>query len=70
MSNPKEINPANSGDGKARAGEANVHRLDRSLSIANERPGAARVTRPEDRKPEASPSGEPRGSQVAAATSM
>jgi len=66
MSNPKEINPANSGDGKARAGEANVHRLDRSLSIANERPGAARVTRPEDRKPEASPSGEPRGSQVAA----
>jgi membrane fusion protein, multidrug efflux system len=66
MSNPKEINPANSGDGKARAGEANVHRLDRSLSIANERPGAARVTRPEDRKPEASPSGESRGSQVAA----
>jgi len=66
MSNPKEINPANSGDGKARAGEANVHRLDRSLSIANERPGAAGVTRPEDRKPEASPSGEPRGSQVAA----
>ena len=66
MSNPKEINPANSGDGKARAGEAKVHRLDRSLSIANERPGAARVTRPEDRKPEASPSGEPRGSQVAA----
>jgi membrane fusion protein (multidrug efflux system) len=66
MSNPKEINPANSGDGKARAGEANVHRLDRSLSIANERPGAAKVTRPEDRKPEASPSGEPRGSQVAA----
>jgi membrane fusion protein (multidrug efflux system) len=66
MSNPKEINPANSGDGKARAREANVHRLDRSLSIANERPGAARVTRPEDRKPEASPSGEPRGSQVAA----
>jgi membrane fusion protein (multidrug efflux system) len=66
MSNPKEINPANSGDGKARAGEANVHRLDRSLSIANERPGAARVTRPEDRKPDASPSGEPRGSQVAA----
>jgi membrane fusion protein (multidrug efflux system) len=66
MSNPKEINPANSGDGKARAGEANVHRLDRSLPIANERPGAARVTRPEDRKPEASPSGEPRGSQVAA----
>src|SRR3979490_2296724 len=66
MSNPKEINPANSGDGKARAREANVHRLDRSLSIANERRGAARVTRPEDRKPEASPSGEPRGSQVAA----
>jgi membrane fusion protein, multidrug efflux system len=66
MSNPKEINPANSGDGKARAGEANVHRLDRSLSIANERPGAARVTRPEDRKPEVSPSGESRGSQVAA----
>src|SRR5712671_4026208 len=66
----KGINPANSGDANARAVEANVHRLDRSPSIANERPGTAEaeMPRPEDRKPEASPSGEPRGGQVVAST--
>src|SRR5258707_1352548 len=57
-------------DGKTLAVEAKVHRLDRSPSIASERPGTAegKAPRPEDRKPEASPSGEPRGSQAAATT--
>src|SRR5882757_5115304 len=70
MANQKGINPANSGDTNARAVEASVHRLDRSPSIANKRPGTAeaKIPHPEDRKPEASPSGEPRGSQVAAST--
>jgi membrane fusion protein (multidrug efflux system) len=68
MANPKGTNPANSGDGKTRAVEASVHRLDRSPSIANERPGTAEaeMPRPEDRKPEALPPGEPHGRQVAA----
>src|SRR5712671_572541 len=68
MANPKGTNPANSGDDKPRAVEASVHRLDRSLPIGSERPGTAeaRAPHPEDRKPEASPSGEPRGSQVVA----
>jgi membrane fusion protein (multidrug efflux system) len=68
MANPKGINPANSGDGKARAIEANVHRLDRSPSLANERAGTAEVEmpRPEDRKPEALPPGEPRHGEIAA----
>jgi membrane fusion protein, multidrug efflux system len=68
MANPNGTNPANSGDGKPRAVEASVHRLDRSPPIASERPGTAeaRAPHPEDRKPEASPSGEPRGSQVVA----
>jgi len=68
MANPKGTNPANSGDGKARPIEANVHRLDRSPAIANERPGAAEaeMPQPEDRKPEALPPGEPHGRQVAA----
>jgi membrane fusion protein, multidrug efflux system len=68
MANPKGINPANSGDGKARAIEANVHRLDRSPSLANERAGTAEVEmpRPEDRKPEAVPPGEPRPGEIAA----
>jgi membrane fusion protein, multidrug efflux system len=67
MANQKGINPANSGDADARAVEANVHRLDRSPSIANGRPGTAEaeMPRPEDRKPEALPLGEPRGGQVA-----
>src|SRR5882757_3019372 len=67
MANQKGINPANSGDANARAVEANVHRLDRSPSIANERPGTAEaeMPRPEDRKPEALPAGEPYGRQVA-----
>src|SRR6267143_6937907 len=70
MANLKGINPANSGDGKARPIEANVHRLDRSPAIASERPGTAEaeMPRPEDRKPEALPPGEPHGRQVAANT--
>jgi membrane fusion protein (multidrug efflux system) len=68
MGNQKGINPANSGDANARAVEANVHLLDRSPSIANGRPGTAEaeMPRPDDRTPEASPSGEPHGRQVAA----
>src|SRR3982074_991917 len=70
MANPKGINSANSGDVNARAAEANVHRLNRSPSIANERPGTAetKTPRPEDRKPEVLPPGEPRGAPVAAST--
>ena len=70
MANPKGTNPANSGDGRTLAVEAKVHRLDRGPSIANERPGTAegKAPHPENRKPETSPSGEPRGSQVAAST--
>jgi membrane fusion protein (multidrug efflux system) len=68
MANPKGTNPANSGDGKTRAVEANVHRLDRSPSIANERPATAEAPRPEDRKPEALPPAEPRVGPVAAST--
>jgi membrane fusion protein (multidrug efflux system) len=68
MANPKGINPVSSGDGKARAIEANVRRLDRSPSLANERAATveAELPRPEDRKPEAVPPGEPRRSEVAA----
>src|SRR5258708_11666797 len=68
MANLKGINPANSGDANARAVEANVHRLDRNPSIPNERPGTAKaeMPRPEDRKPEALPPGEPNGRHVAA----
>jgi membrane fusion protein (multidrug efflux system) len=72
MANQKGINPANSGDADARAVEANVHRLDRSPSIANGRPGTAEaeMPRPEDRKPEALPPealppAEPHGRQIA-----
>jgi membrane fusion protein (multidrug efflux system) len=70
MANPKGTNPANSGDGKTRAVEASVHRLDRSPSIANERPATAeaKAPRPEDRKPEALPPAEPRAGPVAAST--
>jgi membrane fusion protein (multidrug efflux system) len=70
MANPKGINPANSGDRKARAIEANVHRLDRSPSLANERAGTAEaeMPRPEERKPEAVPREEPHRSQPAANT--
>src|SRR6266436_3167217 len=68
MANLKGTNPGNSGDGKTLAVEAKVHRLDLRPSIASERPGTAegKAPRPENRKPEASPSGEPRGSQVVA----
>jgi membrane fusion protein (multidrug efflux system) len=69
MANPRATTPATSADANARAVEANVHRLDRSPPIANERPATAdaKVLRPEDRKPEALPGGEPRGGEVAAA---
>src|SRR6266403_2029515 len=68
MANLRGSNPASPGDANARAVEANVHRLDRNPSIANERPGTAEaeMPRPEARKPEAMPPGEPHGRQVAA----
>jgi len=66
MANSKGTNPGNSGIAKARAVEANVHRLDRSPPIANERPATAEAPRPEDRKPEPVPSEEARGRYVAA----
>jgi len=70
MANPKGINPANAGEGKVRAIEANVHRLGRSPSLANERAGTAEaeMPRPEERKPEAVPREEPHRSQPAAST--
>src|SRR5205085_11531961 len=66
MANLKGTNPGNSGHAKARAVEANVHHLDRSPPIANERPATAEAPRPEDRKPEPAPSEGPRGRQDAA----
>src|SRR5882762_4572967 len=68
MANPKGINPANSGDRAARVIEANVRRLDRSPTLANERAATAEaeMPRPEDRKPEAVPPEKPRRSEVAA----
>lgn len=68
MANSRGTNPANSGDEKTRTVETSVYRLDRNSSIAIERPGTAevKVPHPEDRKSEASPSGERRDSQVAA----
>jgi len=66
MANQKGTNPGNSGNAKVRAVEANVHHLDRSPPIANERPATAEAPRPEDRKPEPVPLEEARGSQVAA----
>ncbi len=66
MANSKGTNPGNSGHAKARAVEANVHHLDRSPPIANERPATAEAPRPEDRKPEPVPSEGPRGRQAAA----
>ncbi|HXO70509.1 MAG TPA: HlyD family secretion protein [Bradyrhizobium sp.] len=67
MANPKATKPS-SGDANPRAVEANVHRLDRSPPLANEPPGTAEaeLPRPEDRKPEALPPGEPRGGEAAA----
>ena len=56
----------NSGNANARAVDANVHHLDRSPPIANERPATAEAPRPEDRKPEPAPSEGPRGQQAAA----
>jgi membrane fusion protein, multidrug efflux system len=66
MASSKGTNPGNSGNAMARAVEANVHRLDRSPPIANERPATAEAPRPEDRKPEPAPSEGPRGRQAAA----
>jgi membrane fusion protein (multidrug efflux system) len=66
MANSKGTNPGNSGHAKARAVEANVHRLDRSPPTANEPLTTAEAPRPEDREPEPLPSEEARGSQVAA----
>ena len=70
MANLKGTSPANSRDGKPRAVEANIHRLERSPPIADERPQSeeGKAPNPEDRKPEVVPSGEPRGSQVAGST--
>ena len=70
MANLKGTSPANSRDGKPRAVEANIHRLERSPPIADERPPSAegKAPNPEDRKPEDLPSAEPPGSQVAAST--
>jgi membrane fusion protein, multidrug efflux system len=70
MANLKATNPANSAEGGPRPVEVNIHRLDRSPSIANERPLSAegKAPNPEDRKPDVLPSGEPRGSQAAAST--
>ncbi len=64
MANPKGTNPGNSGNAKVRAVEANVHHLDRSPPIANERPATAEAPRPEDRKPEPVPLEEARGSHL------
>src|ERR1700754_1717236 len=68
MGDPKSTNSATPGGGNGRAVEANVHRLDRCPSIANERPASAegKARNPEGRKPEVVPPEEPRGSQVAA----
>src|SRR6202048_4232808 len=66
MPNPKGTNPGNSVHVTARAVEANVHHLDRSPPIANERPATAEAPRPEDRKPEPVPSEGTRGRQAAA----
>lgn len=66
MANSKWISPGNSGHAKAGAVEANVHHLDRSPPIANERRATAEAPRPEDRKPEPVPLEEARGSHVAA----
>jgi membrane fusion protein, multidrug efflux system len=70
MANPNGTSPANSRDGKPRAVEANIHRLERSPPITDERPPSAegKAPKPEDRKPEDLPSAEPRGSQAAAST--
>jgi membrane fusion protein, multidrug efflux system len=66
MANSKGTNLGNSANAKARAVEANVHRLDRSPPAANEPLTTAEAPRPEDRRPEPLPSEEARGSQVAA----
>jgi membrane fusion protein (multidrug efflux system) len=64
----KGTHPINSGDANTRAGEANVHRLDRGPPIANDRSATAEVKlpHPEDRKSEPVPSAEPPASHVAA----
>jgi membrane fusion protein (multidrug efflux system) len=66
MANSKGTNPGNSGHAMARAVEANVHHLDRTPPIVDERPPTAEAPRPEDRKPQPVPSEGPRGRQAAA----
>jgi membrane fusion protein (multidrug efflux system) len=70
MADPKSTSSAIPRDGNGRNVEANVHRLDRSLSIGNERPASAegKARKPENRKPEVLPPEEPRDSPVAAST--
>jgi membrane fusion protein (multidrug efflux system) len=64
MASSKGTNPVNSGNAKARAVEATVHRLDCSPPIANERPATAEAPRPEDRRPEPVPLEEARGNHL------
>src|SRR5215207_3317004 len=70
MADPKSTNSAIPGDGNGRNVEANIHRLDRSLSVGNERPASAegKTPNPENRKPEVLPPEEPRGRPVAASS--
>jgi len=70
MADSKGTNSAIPGDGNGRNVEASVHRLDRSLSIGNERPASAegKAPNPENRKPVVLPSEEPSGRPVAAST--
>ena len=67
MANLNETGRGNSAETKARAGEASVHRLDRSSPVASQAPETAesktaesKTLRPEDRKPELVPSEPPR----------
>jgi membrane fusion protein, multidrug efflux system len=70
MGDPKSTNSAIPVDGNGRNIEASVHRLDRSLSVGNERPASAegKALNPENRKPEVLPPEEPPNSPVAAST--
>ena len=67
MANLKGINPGNSGM-QTRAPSKRMFIGSTAIRRLNERPGTAEaeMPRPEDRKPEAWPPGEPHGRQVAA----
>jgi len=71
MANLNETSRGNSAETKARAGEASVHRLARSLPVANQAPDTAesKTPRPEDRKPELVPSEAPRAGGTGPRTS-